>query len=312
MDADGKPTGNDGVNLPEAPVSAADAPAAEARTERPSRNGERGERGERNDRGERSRGERRPERSRRPDEAVRPDGNGVPEGQQADALTAGADVAPGVEGGEQQAEGGARSQEPRERRPRGRDRDRGPRPERGERSDRGERTERPEPVGREDAAANEETSAEPRKSYFTAGASTPSAGSGADQPMSPAPMPAEAPVAEAIAAPVPSKANVAAPVPAAAPAVAANSAAMPAVQAFVLPLGELAAVAQGSGLNWVNSDAAKIAAVQAAIAAEPKPVHVPRQRPAAPVLDEGPLVLVETQRDLRNMTLPFETNSSGT
>lgn len=156
--------------------------------------------------------------------------------------------------------------------------------------------------------------------------------------MSPAPMPAEAPVAEAIAAPVavvavpspapearsvvatpvavavavPSKANVAAPVPAAAHAVAANSAAMPAVQAFVLPLGELAAVAQGSGLNWVNSDAVKIAAVQAAIAAEPKPVHVPRQRPAAPVLDEGPLVLVETQRDLRNVTLPFETNSSGT
>lgn len=95
----------------------------------------------------------------------------------------------------------------------------------------------------------------------------------------------------------------------------AKIATMPSVQAFVLPLGDLAAVAQSSGLNWVNSDAAKIAAVQAAIAAEPKPVHVPRQRPAASVLDEGPLVLVETQRDLRKMTLPFETaetNGSGT
>ena len=43
----------------------------------------------------------------------------------------------------------------------------------------------------------------------------------------------------------------------------------------------------------------KIAAVQAAIAAEPKPVRVPRERPPAIVIDEGPLVLVETKRDLR-------------
>jgi ribonuclease E len=28
------------------------------------------------------------------------------------------------------------------------------------------------------------------------------------------------------------------------------------------------------------------------------------------VLDEGPLVLVETRRDLREMTLPFEQNAS--
>ena len=336
MDADGKPTANDGVSLPESPVSAADAPASEARTERPARNSERGERGERHDRGERSRGERRPERSRRPDESGRPDATGVPEGQRVDALAPGADAAPGVESGDQQAEGGARSPEARERRPRGRDRDRGPRPERGERSDRGERTERTEPLEREDAAGSETTSAEPRKSYFTAGASTPSVGSGADQLISEAPRTAEAPVALASAAPaaatavpslaqepapvvaapvavavsVPSKPQVAA--PAQAKVVAANSAAMPSVQAFVLPLVDLTAVAQGSGLNWVNSDAAKIAAVQAAIAAEPKPVHVPRQRPPAPVLDQSPLVLVETQRDLRKMTLPFETNNSGT
>jgi ribonuclease E len=64
-------------------------------------------------------------------------------------------------------------------------------------------------------------------------------------------------------------------------------------------------VANSSGLQWVNSDPAKIAAVQALIAAEPKPVHVPRQRPAAVVRDEGPLILVETRKDLSEMKLPF-------
>jgi ribonuclease E len=81
---------------------------------------------------------------------------------------------------------------------------------------------------------------------------------------------------------------------------------MPKLQSFVLPLGELAQIAQGSGLDWVNSDASKIAAAQAAIAAEPRPAHVPRVRAPAVVADDGPLVLVETKRDMRNMTLPFE------
>jgi len=75
-------------------------------------------------------------------------------------------------------------------------------------------------------------------------------------------------------------------------------ASMPKVQHFSLSLPELQAIAQSSGLEWVNSDAARIAAVQAAIAAEPKPVHVPRERPAPVVLDEGPLVLVETRKEL--------------
>ena len=81
---------------------------------------------------------------------------------------------------------------------------------------------------------------------------------------------------------------------------------MPRVTAFELPIGELNQIAQGSGLQWINSDADKIAAAQAAIAAEPRPVHVPRERPPVVVLDEGPLVLVETRRDLRDLTLPFE------
>lgn len=81
---------------------------------------------------------------------------------------------------------------------------------------------------------------------------------------------------------------------------------MPKVQSYDLPLQDLSQVAQASGLQWVNSNASKIAEVQAAIAAEAKPAHVPRERPPVVVSNEGPLVLVETKRDLGNMTLPFE------
>ena len=73
---------------------------------------------------------------------------------------------------------------------------------------------------------------------------------------------------------------------------------------------DLAAVAEGSGLRWVNSDSAKIDQVKAAIALEAKPVHVPRERAAAVVSTEGPLVLVETKRDLGTLPLPFETPSA--
>ncbi|MBB4220086.1 Rne/Rng family ribonuclease [Variovorax guangxiensis] len=87
---------------------------------------------------------------------------------------------------------------------------------------------------------------------------------------------------------------------------AANGRALPKVQPFELPLAELAQIAESSGLQWVNSDAERIAQARAAIEAEPKPVHVPRERPPLVVLDEGPLVLVETRRDLGSMSLPFE------
>jgi len=72
----------------------------------------------------------------------------------------------------------------------------------------------------------------------------------------------------------------------------------------------LAQMAQQSGLDWVNSDAEKIRIAQAAIAAQPEPIHVPREIPVRVVADEGPLVLVETKRDLRNMSLPFEQSAS--
>jgi ribonuclease E len=56
----------------------------------------------------------------------------------------------------------------------------------------------------------------------------------------------------------------------------------------------------------VHSDAGKVQAVQAAMAAEPKPVHVPREPRPPVVVDEGPLVLVETRKDLAQLKLPFE------
>ena len=94
---------------------------------------------------------------------------------------------------------------------------------------------------------------------------------------------------------------------AAADAVVTGSANPPAARtAYSLPLGDLQQLAAASGLQWVNSDPDKVAAVQAAIAAEPQPIHVPRERPPVVVLDEGPLVLVETRRDLAAVKLPFD------
>ena len=81
---------------------------------------------------------------------------------------------------------------------------------------------------------------------------------------------------------------------------------LPKVTSYDLPLQDLTQVAQNSGLQWVNSDSAKIAEAQAAIAMEAKPAHVPRERAPVMVSNEGPLVLVETKRDLRDMELPFE------
>ncbi|MBT9476510.1 Rne/Rng family ribonuclease [Polaromonas sp.] len=125
------------------------------------------------------------------------------------------------------------------------------------------------------------------------------------------------PVAAKSVAPVvvPAVAHVAPPVPVAAPApapapapvqAAPVSSALPKVASYDLPLQDLVQVAQSSGLQWINSDASKIAEAQAAIAAEVQPVKVQRERPARVVSEEAPLVLVETKRDLGTMPLPFE------
>ena len=80
----------------------------------------------------------------------------------------------------------------------------------------------------------------------------------------------------------------------------------PAVGPYALPVESLQTLAASAGLEWVNSDAERIIVVQQAMANEPKPVHVPRAPRPRLVVDEGPLVLVETRKDLSQMKLPFE------
>jgi ribonuclease E len=117
--------------------------------------------------------------------------------------------------------------------------------------------------------------------------------------------------AEPVAAPV---AAVVAVAPAPAPAVAAIAApAAPAptrAEPYTLPTEALQTIAQTAGLEWVNSDAEKIRAVQAAMAAEPQAIRVPREPKRHVLADDGPLVLVETRKDLSQIKLPFEQGAS--
>ena len=113
---------------------------------------------------------------------------------------------------------------------------------------------------------------------------------------------AQLPVEQLAASPTPAPAPV--PAPAAPPP--APIPAQPAVAAFVLPADALSELAASAGLQWVNSDAEKIRAAQEAMALEPKPVHVPRERKPMVIVDEGPLVLVETRKDLSQISLPFD------
>ena len=310
-----------------------DAPRAEQRTDRPARNGERGERGERSERGGRSergaergrgaernengerapradrgaeraegsaegraergadgrdgRNERRPDRRPRQDSQERPltaPGNG-PDGELASGLATQGEAPEGIRmpvenrdaasAGADQGPGRNEGQEGREKRSRDRyGRERGPRSERPPRADGEERQDRPMREMQQPLEG------------FAPPAATPHEPVALAQPGLSA--------AAAVSAPSP------------APMAAPTAAGLPKVQPFVLPMDELAQVANNSGLSWVNSDAAKISAVQATIAAQPAAIHVPRPRPLLQVADEGPLVLVETKRDLRNMTLPFE------
>jgi ribonuclease E len=150
------------------------------------------------------------------------------------------------------------------------------------------------PAGAEPAApvtADVQDEQRPVRSYFTQPASA------APTQLEPAPVVAAEPVAV-----IPDIVAPATP----APSVAAATAGMPKVVPYTLSMDDLHRVAQASGLEWVNSDAAKIAEIQAAIAAEPRPIHVPREPKPVVLVDEGPLVLVETRKDLRDVSLPFE------
>jgi len=111
-----------------------------------------------------------------------------------------------------------------------------------------------------------------------------------------------------VAAVTPAEATSPAPVAAeAAPAPVARKAAEPIrIEPYTLPMDALQSLATQAGLEWVNSDAEKIRVVQAAMAAEPKAMHVPREPKRHVLADEGPLVLVETRKDLSQLKLPFE------
>ena len=200
----------------------------------------------------------------------------------------------GTDQGSEQTAGPDGSQEraPRERR----SRDRYGR-ERRERGDRPERSDESAPTaeGSEGQAPTGELnfSAPAAENQPAVQAAAPAAPVAAPAP-TPAPRPAAAP-APVAAAPAPQTASAAAP-----------ARALPQVASYDLPLQDLAQVANASGLQWVNSDSTKIAQVQAAMAAEQRPAHVPRERPPVVAVEASPLMLVETKRDLRNMTLPFE------
>ena len=90
----------------------------------------------------------------------------------------------------------------------------------------------------------------------------------------------------------------------AAPTVAAVSHDVP--DDYEMPLASLQSVAESAGLQWVGSDPQKIEAAQAALAAEPAPARVVREAKPQAQVDDGPLVLVETKKDLSQVRLPFE------
>ena len=106
------------------------------------------------------------------------------------------------------------------------------------------------------------------------------------------------------------------PVADAAPAHARDEAVVPlapvAASPYRLPTDSLNALATSVGLEWVNSDAAKVHAVREAMAAEPKAIRVPRMAKPVVVIDHGPLVLVETRKDLSQLKLPFDTQQIST
>jgi ribonuclease E len=77
-------------------------------------------------------------------------------------------------------------------------------------------------------------------------------------------------------------------------------------QSYELPLQTLQEMAQTAGLMWIHSDPEKVRAAQLALAQQPQSVHIPREPRPTSDLDQGPLILVETRKDLSQVRLPFE------
>jgi len=257
-------------------------------TDMPTAEGEREGRGRRRRRGGRDRGEGRTDEARG-DEAVAGEGvEAVAEAGNPGETTATPASATAVEGAAP-AEGGERERG-RRRGGRGRDRQRG--------------------EGRDDlprdAGDTEPAPAALMPAMHDDGAGEPAAQAPAATTEGAAWTPAATASIEATA-PV-----VQAPVqaPAGAPAAAAAPRPVARIEPFVLPLSDLQALAAQAGLEWVGSDAEKVASAQAAIAATPPAIHVPREPRPPVVLDEGPLVLVETRKDLSQLKLPFDQSAA--
>ncbi len=70
---------------------------------------------------------------------------------------------------------------------------------------------------------------------------------------------------------------------------------LPAVAPAPMPVEQLQAELQLAGLSLVQTEPSKLSETQARLAAESRPVRVPRERPQLPPLDERPLVQVETR-----------------
>ncbi len=254
------------------------------RAERPPRNGERSERGERGGRG-RSRGERGPRGS-----------EDATAGERAEAVTTLAPAAQTVEALQPPVEvvheaaasasgAGSESVAAQEARPDGQ-------------TPTGRRDRRPRNRGGRDRS---ERSGEQRAE------STPST----DQPSGPLPE-VETPVADGIEAVSSAATETSSEVTVAGVGASTPSQVhgLPRVQPFELPVTPLAQIADSAGLIWVNSDPHKIALVQAAIAAEPRAPHVPRERPPVVVVNDGPLILVETRKRLGDTAPEAESASN--
>jgi ribonuclease E len=235
-------------------------------------------------------------RRRRRGNRDRGEGRGGEEGVQALVSDDGAAVAEGREtaapegaaapGAEATGEPGAERERGRRRGRGGRDRDRD--------GNREPREPRGDALADGQAPAGDAASAEADETPPMAVAAVPVAATAAATVdlMAPADAPAEPAIA-----PVVAPLAAAAPTPAPAPV---------RVEPYHLPTDDLAALATSAGLQWVQSDADKISAVQAAMVAEPAPVRVPREPRRHVLVDDGPLVLVETKKDLSQLKLPFE------
>jgi ribonuclease E len=71
-----------------------------------------------------------------------------------------------------------------------------------------------------------------------------------------------------------------------------------------LPVEALQSVVQAAGLQWVQSDPARVEQAQRAMRKIPAPVRTPRVRKPKAMQDEGPLLLVETRRQLPSLQIP--------